>query len=92
MGALALFNHLINLFAPALWLALLMPLFSHLLMRRRPVSHTFIRQIAIHFAVCAVVVVAGLLFFGRDGKMMTYLAMVVSAGSCQWWLQLRKKS
>ena len=32
------------------------------------------------------VLVAGLVFFGHDGKMLTYAAMVVVAATCQWVL------
>jgi hypothetical protein len=32
------------------------------------------------------VLVAGLAWFGRDGRMATYVALVVVCGSAQWWL------
>jgi hypothetical protein len=34
----------------------------------------------------AMVLVAGLLHFGRDGQMATYLLMVGVMGSVAWWL------
>jgi hypothetical protein len=33
------------------------------------------------------VLVAGLVLFGRDGKMLSYAALVLTCASCQWALQ-----
>ncbi len=87
MGILALLNHAINLLAPAFWLALLVPILSKIFMKKRPAAHRLLAQIAINFVVCVVLLVAGLLLFGHDGMMLTYLALVACAASCQWWLQ-----
>lgn len=87
MGILALLNHAINFLAPALWLALLLPLLARIFMKKRPVAHTLYAQIAINFVVCGATLAIGLVVFGRDGKILTYLAMVLSGASCQWWLQ-----
>lgn len=92
MGAFTLLNHLVNLFAPALWLALLMPLVSRVFRTKRPAGQTYLRQVAIYFAVGAAVLVAGLVVYGRDGKMLTYLALVLAAATCQWWLQPKGKA
>jgi len=35
------------------------------------------------------VLIAGLVLFGRDGKMLTYLGLVVMAATTQWWLHRR---
>jgi len=87
MGALALLNHAINFLAPALWLALLVPLLARVFMKKRPVALTLSAQIAINFVIGCGVLIAGLLLFGRDGKMLTYLGLVVMAATTQWWLQ-----
>lgn len=84
MGFLALLNHVINFVAPALWLALLMPLLSRVFMKNRPVAFTMYRQSAIHFGVGVVALSLGLVLFGRDGKMLTYLAVVMSIATSQW--------
>ncbi|MBK9444423.1 MAG: hypothetical protein IPN53_25360 [Comamonadaceae bacterium] len=89
MGALALLNHAINFLAPALWLALLVPLLARVFRKKRPAAHTLSAQVAINFVVCCGVLIAGLVLFGRDGKMLTYLGLVVMAASTQWWLQRR---
>ena len=87
MGLLALLNHAINFMAPALWLALLMPLLSRILIRKRPVALTLLAQVAVLFVAGCGLLTAGLVLFGRDGKMLTYLAMVLGIATTQWWLQ-----
>ena len=87
MGSLALLNHAINFAAPALWLALLMPLLSRYLMKKSTLTHTLLMQIAIHFIVLMLVLVFGLWVFGRDGKMLTYLAMVLLSATSQWLMR-----
>jgi hypothetical protein len=84
MGFLALLNHVINFVAPALWLALLMPLLSRIFMKNRPVAYAMYRQSAIHFVVGVAALLLGLVLFGRDGKMLTYLAVVLSIATSQW--------
>jgi hypothetical protein len=86
MGPLALLNHAINFVAPAAWLALLVPLLSIFVIRKRAVVHTFKAQVAINFVVCLVALVLGLALFGRDGKMLTYLALVLVSATSQWIL------
>lgn len=91
MGALALINHAINFMAPAIWLALLMPLASRFFMKKSRSAHTIPAQIAIHFIVSFTVLTLGLVAFGNDGKMVTYLVMVLMAASSQWWMQRGSK-
>ena len=84
MGILALLNHAINFAAPALWLALLMPLLGRIFMKNRAVAHTPSAQVAILFGVGLLVLLLGLALFGRDGKMLTYLAVVIAIATSQW--------
>jgi hypothetical protein len=35
------------------------------------------------------VLLAGLVYFGRDGKMATYAALVLAQGTLGWWLRGR---
>ena len=37
------------------------------------------------FAACAAVLMAGLFFFGSDGKIATYGSMVMSCAVILWW-------
>jgi len=89
MGFLATINHAINFLAPALWLAVLLPLLARILMRKKAADLTLSAQIALHFVVGCIVLVVGLVVFGRDGKMLTYLALVLAASSAQWLLSRR---
>ena len=86
MDPLTLANHLLNFVAPALAVAALTLLSSRLLMKKPPLVRTWWSQLAINFIVGAGVLAAGLWFFGRDGKMATYAALVLACASCQWVL------
>lgn len=88
MTALALLNHVLNFLAPALWLALLLPLVSRWIFRRKVKRPGLGLQMMINFTLCLLALGLGLWFFGRDGKMATYLAMTVTGATSQW-LMLR---
>lgn len=83
-------NHLLNFVVPAVAVAVLLVLCSRLLGglfgSKRPLAQSWWAQAAIVFIVNVAILVAGLLFFGHDGKMLTYAAMVVGAAVCQWFL------
>lgn len=86
MGPLSAINHLLNLLAPALALAVLLVLACRLLMRKRAAARGAFAQLAIVFVVGAVVLVAGVVLLGSDGKMLTYAALVLACASTQWVL------
>jgi len=83
-------NHLLNLVLPAAAVALLLVLATQLMgglfRSKRPLAQSWYGQAAIVFVANVVVLVAGLVFFGHDGKMLTYAAMVAGAAVCQWVL------
>ena len=80
--------HLLNFTAPALALALSLPLLARLLNRfsdrKRAASLNLLAQAAINFVAGVAVLAAGLWFFGRDGKMTTYAALMLVLASTQW--------
>lgn len=84
MGPVDAFWHLTNFFAPAFGVGLIAAAFAKLLWRRelRPVRWARLALWAT--AGGALVLVAGLVVFGRDGKMATYAAMVVACGLLLW--------
>lgn len=84
MGFFALLNHVINFAAPALWLALLMPLAGRFIMKNRHLALTYKAQVAMYFVASMAVLLLGLAMFGHDGKMLTYLALVVLIATIQW--------
>lgn len=90
MTALNLINQLLNFVAPAACVALLLVLlariFSGFLRSKRPLAHTLWAQAAIVFIAGVLLLLTGLVLFGRDGKMATYALLAVGAATCQWVL------
>ncbi len=90
MTAYLLTDHLLNFIAPAAVVALLLVLlgriFSRFLVSKSLVAQSIWEQAAIIFIVNVLVLAAGLVFFGNDGKMATYAAMVLASAICQWIL------
>lgn len=80
-------NHLLNLFAPAAALALLLVPAGRLLLRQCPSPHSVLWQMAVQLALGCLVLAAGLVWWGRDGRMLTYGALVLAGATCQWVLQ-----
>jgi len=76
--------HLMGLLAPALGLAVL--LWLGLLWRRgrRKSGGQSGRQLGWLLLVGVAVLLAGLVYFGRDGKMATYAALVLAQGTLAW--------
>ena len=90
MTAYLLTNHLLNFIAPAACVALLLVLLSRLsfglFKTKQPLAHSLWAQAAIIFIVGLGILAAGLVVFGRDGKMMTYAALMLGSALCQWVL------
>ncbi|MBV7539912.1 hypothetical protein [Acidovorax sp. sic0104] len=86
MGPLDILNHALNFMAPAAAVALLLVLCGRLFGAKGASAMAGWRQFAIVFGVGLAVLAAGLVVFGRDGKMLTYAALVVATATCQWFL------
>ena len=93
MGPLDIANHLLNFVAPAAAVALVLVLGGGLIGSRSPLALAWWLRLGIVFAVGVavlaaglVVLAAGLALWGRDGKMLTYAALVVATATCQWAL------
>jgi hypothetical protein len=86
MGPLDIANHLLNFVAPAAALAVLMVLAGWIFKPKSAPALAWYAQVAILFVVCVATLAAGLWWWGRDGRMATYAALVVVAGTCQWLL------
>lgn len=84
MSALDLFNHLLNFVAPAFAVGFLTALLGRVAMRRSAKAPVWWLQGAINFIVGVAILVAGLMVFGRDGKTLTYAALVLSCATSQW--------
>jgi len=85
MGPLDALNHLVNLFLPALGLGALAAALAKLVWRRELAPVAYRRLAGPASAACALVVLAGLVITGRDGRMATYGAMVAACALTLWW-------
>jgi hypothetical protein len=85
MGPIDAFWHLANLFLPALMLGALTAALAKLLWRRQLAGVRWRRLAGAAAASAAVVVVLGLVVFGRDGRMATYAGMVLATAAALWW-------
>jgi len=77
--------HLLNFFAPAFGVGLLTALTAKLLWRRSLKSSSVKRLSAWAITGSALALMAGLIAFGSDGKMLTYGAMVLACALSVWW-------
>ena len=89
MGLLDRLIHLLNFFAPALAVALLLPLAARIFIKKTAEAPVLPAQIAINLVAGALVLSVGLWYFGHDGKMATYAAMLLAMASTQWWFTRR---
>ncbi|MET1113601.1 MAG: hypothetical protein ABWY08_01425 [Comamonas sp.] len=86
MGFPAALAHLLNFAAPALVLALGLALAARVIVPKDAHLTGWWVQIAINFVAGCGVLLAGLVWFGRDGKLATYAALVLACATCQWVL------
>ena len=84
MGLTDAFWHLLNFFAPAVGVGSITSAFAKLLWRRELKSMRWIRLAFWATAGCALVLIAGLVVFGHDGKMANYAAMLGACGITLW--------
>ena len=84
MGPSDLFFHLLSFAAPALALAFLVAGGARFFLTGSPLIGSWWSHVAINSVVGVLVLAAGLWYFGVDGKMATYAALVVAVASSQW--------
>jgi hypothetical protein len=77
--------HVSNLLLPALALGALAAALAKGLWRRELANVTWARLAGPASAACALTTLAGLVLFGRDGRMATYAAMVAACAITLWW-------
>jgi hypothetical protein len=81
---LDLFDHLLSFAAPALAVAFLVTLAGPLVLPRTGQGPGWWVRFAINCAAGLVALAAGLWYFGRDGKVATYAALVLAVACAQW--------
>ncbi|MCG2595285.1 hypothetical protein LZ009_21105 [Ramlibacter sp. XY19] len=84
MNALDLFKHVLSFALPALAVALLLALAGRWLLPRGAPRPAWWALFAINFLAGLAALGLGLWYFGRDGKMASYAAMVLAVASAQW--------
>jgi hypothetical protein len=84
MGPSDILLHLAGFLAPAAFLALVLPATCWLLLSATRGRMPLWAQAALVFVGSAAVLAAGLWWFGHDGKMATYGAMVAAGATVQW--------
>jgi hypothetical protein len=77
--------HLLNFVLPALAMAMFMPLAGRMVMG--PGRIRLGRRMGVHALSGLLVLLGGLLLHGQDGKMSTYIALVLVAATTEWLLQ-----
>ena len=91
MDVIGAFWHLVNLFAPAFGIALLAAAITRLMgtapLRQGPFGRLWFWPAL----AMSVVTVAGLAWYGRDGRMGTYVAMLVACALALWGAGLARR-
>jgi len=77
--------HLLNFWAPAVGVGALAAALSKLLWRHELAGVRWRRLALAGSLASAVVLLAGLVLTGRDGRMLTYAAMVAACALALWW-------
>ena len=77
--------HLLNFVAPAVGVALLAASLAKLAWRRELAAVSWRRLVLWATAASLPALMAGLVLFGRDGKMATYFAVVAASAVALWW-------
>jgi len=74
--------HLLGFVLPALAMALFMPWAGRWVMGAR--ARPMLRRMVVHALIGVLVLLAGLWLHGQDGKMSTYIALVLVAATLEW--------
>ncbi|MDP2264535.1 MAG: hypothetical protein Q8K24_15405 [Hydrogenophaga sp.] len=89
MTFIQLLGHLAGFVAPALVMALVLGLGPRWHAAGRQGKPRWTVAVGLLFGAGVLVLLAGLVFYGRDGRMATYAALVLVQGTLGWWLQRR---
>lgn len=85
MGLIDSLIHLFNLLLPAVGLGAISAGLAKLAWRRELRAVRWHRLAAWSAGASGSMILLGLLYFGQDGRMATYLGMVVACAGALWW-------
>jgi hypothetical protein len=91
MGPLDLINHLLNFAAPAVFMGFFMALTAPWVLRSGSGKRTFAVHAVVNSLAGVSAMAAGLWFFGNDGKMFSYLVLVLASAASQFWLMQARR-
>jgi hypothetical protein len=77
-------RHLLSFLAPALVVAVLVALAARFVLPPAARPRSLALAVAINALAGVLVLAGGLWFFGRDGKMATYAALMMAVATAQW--------
>jgi hypothetical protein len=89
MNFFALLAHLAGFVAPALVVGLILWLAPQWSSKGRVAHWSRTIDLTVLLVAGVAVLLGGLVFFGRDGKIATYAALVVVQGTLAWWMRRR---
>lgn len=84
MSLLDIFTHLLNLVAPAMACAVVLPWAARWLFKSKAARTDVWTQSVVLWGVGIAVLLACLWGLGRDGKMVAYGALLITQASAQW--------
>lgn len=90
MGPLDVIWHLLNFLAPAVGVGLIASLLSKLVWRRELRGVAWLALAGRAMVAGGAVLVAGVLLSGRDGRVLTYVALVLVTALVLWWHGFRR--
>ena len=90
MWLFTVLNHLLNFMLPAFWMATMLSTIHVVLHRRSQRAVSWRRHWLWLFGSGVAVLLAGLMVFQRDGRMMTYVALVMVTGLVHAFLTRRR--
>ncbi len=85
MGPVDALAHLLGLFVPALSTGLIATGLAKLVWRQELARASWLRLAGWAGGAGVVALIGGLLVQGRDGRMLSYLAMVAASALALWW-------
>ena len=92
MNILSLFNHLLNFVAPAVFVGFFLAVLAPWVLRKPARWGTWTLRALSNTACGLAALVAGLWFFGHDGKMLSYLGLILASAASQFcWMQAWRK-